>query len=388
MLLWIPSFVLDGLILPPKCLVCPPFAAAESFWWCFALEFDTWEHSFKHDMLRSSRVHGDSDFHPFLRHFNDFLWARILTVLHTQIVTFDWLSAPCVCLVCWSPLVTAHFLCLPTNTTPAALHHCQCFFNVFSLIFINGVQVSVAALSTPRCNVSCFTTTPTCSVLSLAATFLPFASFLATAPSAMILSSCFPSLEPLPPWCPFSFPLWPFPKLYFASPFLCRRLATRDPRFPGPLFLSNFHHHLSLTFQSPSGHSSTSLSGLLQPCRWWCPPRQWEAHRTTSSFHGIWSSTSSRQQFLDCGHLFLICSQICSSIWWTSRAVVESSKWLHVFIIQKTINYSQKIRGMWYVVCPVLCGVRRVWHMDKEGPPCVCFVFWMWAYVSDWMRDN
>ena len=219
MLLWIPSFVLDGLILPPKCLVCPPFAAAESFWWCFALEFDTWEHSFKHDMLRSSRVHGDSHFHPFLRHFNDFLWARILTVLHTQIVTFDWLFAPCVCLVCWSPLVTAHFLCLPTNTTPAALHHCQVFLQCFQ-----------SHLHQRRASFCCcpFDTTLQCVLFyhdSNMFCSLPCRHFLALCFFSChcpfchdFFPPCFASLEPLPPWCPFSFPLWPFPKLYFASP--------------------------------------------------------------------------------------------------------------------------------------------------------------------------
>ena len=57
----------------------------------------------------------------------------------------------------------------------------KCFYNVFVLVFINGVQFFVAPQSTPRCNVSCFTTSPTRSLSSLATFLLSFTSFLATA---------------------------------------------------------------------------------------------------------------------------------------------------------------------------------------------------------------
>ena len=63
---------------------------------CFALEFDTWEHSFKHHMHHSSRISGQSDFYPS----GDFLRARFFDFSPQSIVTLDWLSSPAVCLVC------------------------------------------------------------------------------------------------------------------------------------------------------------------------------------------------------------------------------------------------------------------------------------------------
>ena len=67
-----------------KSLICSPVAATNFFGDVFALEFDTWEHRLKQHMTRGSRVHGDSDFDPSVLDVNDFLWTRIVTVLHTQ----------------------------------------------------------------------------------------------------------------------------------------------------------------------------------------------------------------------------------------------------------------------------------------------------------------
>ena len=75
-----------------------------------------------------------------------------------------------------------------------------------------------------------------------------------------------------------------------------------------------------------------------------------------------------RQHFLDCGHLFLVSACADSVLNFgrhISRRIVEIAA--RLYKLKKQMNYSKKLRGMWYVVCPVLCGVRRVWHTDKEG---------------------
>ena len=75
----------------------------------------------------------------------------------------------------------------------------SCFFNVFTVIFINGEQIVVAYLSTPRCNVAYLASSPKCSDSSLTFFSCPLLLFLAR-------PCCHGSFPPsLPPWYPFSF---------------------------------------------------------------------------------------------------------------------------------------------------------------------------------------
>ena len=60
---------LERKCLPTQCLPTPVSDLftifCHEFLWCgLALEFLTWVHSFRHEMSCSSRVHGDSEFHP------------------------------------------------------------------------------------------------------------------------------------------------------------------------------------------------------------------------------------------------------------------------------------------------------------------------------------
>ena len=107
-----------------------------------------WEHSFKHDMCLAApeSMVTLTFICPSLTLFS---LSSNLDKSPNAIVTFHWLV--------------------------------KCFFNVFHLLFVSGVQVCVASFSKPRCNVFCFTTSPTRSVVFLATFLLPFASFLATA---------------------------------------------------------------------------------------------------------------------------------------------------------------------------------------------------------------
>ena len=173
--------------------------------------------------------------------------------LHS-IVTLDWLPSHFVCVRLLT--TSCHCSFSPSSKKTPRLQLfiiVECCFHVFALFFIHDVQVFVAALATPRCNVSCLTTRPTCPVFSLA-TFL--------------LAICFPFL-PLP-FCQEFFLslmctffhlldiLFFIPALTISKTplsvalFLRKRLATQDQRFSGSLLLSIFRHHLSPTFKFPS----------------------------------------------------------------------------------------------------------------------------------------
>ena len=123
---------------PKSLMICSPFVG-------------TREHSFKHDMPRCSRVHGGSDFHPFVLHF-----------------LLDGLSSPFVC------LATAHFF----RQTPRLQLFLvvRCFFNVFTVVFIDGVQIVVAIP---------FDTTPLCAL------FYHKSDMLCCLPCHISLALCF-----------------------------------------------------------------------------------------------------------------------------------------------------------------------------------------------------
>ena len=149
-----------------------------------------------------------------------------------SLVTLDWLSSP----FCLSRLLINSCRCsFPLSANK--LHAC-------SSSSLSGVlQCFHSHLQQWRTSCCCrpFDTTlqclqfyhkSTCSVFSLATFFLPFASFLATALHLCHLISLFNAT-------------------LMHSPKLCRRLATREPRFDGLLLLSNFNHHLSPSFPFP-----------------------------------------------------------------------------------------------------------------------------------------
>ena len=137
---------LGYIVFSPKSMFCSPFTATNLFGDALRSSFTRENIPSKHDMSRSSSVHRDTDFHPSVLHFNASLSSHVDCSPHST-VTLDWLS---------SPFSSADHL-LPSNK-----HHAcsfiivRCFFNMFSVIFINDLQIVVASLSTPHCIVSCF----------------------------------------------------------------------------------------------------------------------------------------------------------------------------------------------------------------------------------------
>ena len=83
--LWSPSLVLNGIVLSPKSLICSHFAGTNFFGVVFSHKLDTWKHRFRHHVARSSRIHGDSDFHPLVFHLHIHFRIRNVTVLHAQL---------------------------------------------------------------------------------------------------------------------------------------------------------------------------------------------------------------------------------------------------------------------------------------------------------------
>ena len=180
-------------------------------------------------------------------------------------VTLDWLPSPCVGLVGRSPLATANFHFLPTNTALAALHHCQVCSSMFSL---SSSSLAYKLLLPPfrhrvllfhKSNMFCFLPCH----LSFARCFLS-----CHCPSAMSffladLLLCH---------------LWhldilvhsnsdTFQNSMFLCLFLCRRLAPRDPRFAGLLFLSprnqKFNRLSSISLLTASIFSSSLFMPIL-----------------------------------------------------------------------------------------------------------------------------
>ena len=132
-------FVLTGMVCSPKSLMCSPFAATRFFG----------------AVLRSSLKRGnipsgmtcpaapesketESEFHPSVLHLNDFLGARILTVLRTQqgsMIGFLRLLFVSSADHLLPLLIFAFFQQTPRLQLFIIV---TCFFNDFALVFTNG----------------------------------------------------------------------------------------------------------------------------------------------------------------------------------------------------------------------------------------------------------
>ena len=116
---WIPSLVLDGMIFSSLSEIRSSPAVA----YFFPLEFDTWKHIFKHDLLRCFSVHRYSDLHPLILYFGGLPWNLIFDHSpHSISMSHSFLSS--VCSVYWSLPVTVHFNMFPLCIIIEVLHRC------------------------------------------------------------------------------------------------------------------------------------------------------------------------------------------------------------------------------------------------------------------------
>ena len=177
------------VVFSPTSQIFSPFAATNLFGDVFALEFDTCERSFRHHMARSSRVHNDSDFHPHVLRFNDFFLSSNRDCSPHSTVTHDWLYSPL--FVSSAAQILPHLI----FTFCQLLIIVRCFFNVFTVIFTNGVQNCVAFRHRAAM----------CPVLPQIQHALFALSFVSGhCLSATNVFTWFASLLPWPPWYPFS----------------------------------------------------------------------------------------------------------------------------------------------------------------------------------------
>ena len=213
----------------------------------------------------------------------------------------------------------------------------RCFFNVFTLIFIGGVQVFVVLLSTPRCNVSGFTTPPTCSVFSRATFLLPCASFLATALLARFLPPRFACCHLCSPDILLQYNSEPFQN---SVSFACSIVygLQREIR----VSLVYFSQFFTIIFcRHPNLRGSTRVNLPVSGCRDRCNVvdddvlqlRDKLTVRLRRSSESV-IQQALRHQFLDCAHLFLI-SDCAESVLSIARLIDERPQdvveLLHIF---------------------------------------------------------
>ena len=89
----------------------------------FPLEFDTWKHVFKHDLLRCFSVHRYSDLFPPILHFGILPWILIFGHSpHSTSMSDSFVSS--VCFVYWSLPVPVHVNMFPLWLMLEVLHRC------------------------------------------------------------------------------------------------------------------------------------------------------------------------------------------------------------------------------------------------------------------------
>ena len=209
--LWIPSFVLKGIVFSHQSLICSPFAATNFFGVVFRSSLT--RGNIVHHVARSSRIDGDSDFDPLVFYLLNLLRIRTVTDCSPcSTVTLDCPSSPSLVLLADHVLplfVLAFFQQAPC--LQILFVHGR-FFSVLTVVFVKALKCLFPPfLHQVQCVLSHRTSN----------TFWesPLPPFSCPFPPFFPLPFCHEFFPPsFPPVPPFSFQFSPLPNPHFPLP--------------------------------------------------------------------------------------------------------------------------------------------------------------------------